>query len=170
MKTENFDLNIGDEIAFVILAKDAESNDRTIYFPVAEVCEADGERAYRYQYPDGELSHGVIRQSELVGHSVKINVEAETVSNLICLSDRKEEFMQALNRAKNSDLIVYADFEPDTFVVVNRGKSEYRVKLQTVSGQLYAECGCPDFKFRKRICKHIGEVLTETVCGTLAKA
>jgi len=169
MNTLSIQLNIGDEIGFVILAKDADSNDRTIFFPVAEVCDADGERAYRYQYPDGELSHGVIRQSELVGHSVKINVEAEPESEMICLSDRKEEFVQALNRAKNSDLIVYADFEPDTFVVVNRGKSEYRVKLQTVSGQLCSECGCPDFKFRKRICKHISEVLTETVFGTLAK-
>lgn len=169
MNTQNFVLNIGDEIGFVILANSVDSNDKTVFFPVAEICESNGERAYRYQYPDGALSHGVIRQSELVGHSVRIN-NIESEETMLCLSERKEEFMSALTRAKNSDMTVYADFERDNFVVVNNdNKSEYRVKLESKHGQFYAECDCPDFKHRHRICKHISEVLTETVFGFLAR-
>lgn len=170
MNTQNIKLNIGDDIGFVILASSADSNDRTVFFPVAEICDSNGERAYRYQYPDGELSHGVIRQSELVGHSVRINNISEPETTMLCLSERQDEFISALARAKNSNLSVYADFERDNFVVVNTdNKSEYRVRLESKHGQFYAECGCPDFIHRKRVCKHISSVLTETVFGFLAK-
>lgn len=171
MTNSNIQLNIGDEIGFVILAQDIDSSDKTVFFPVAEICDAQGERAYRYQYPDGELSRGIIRESELIGRLIKINVQPQQPeTTMICLSDRKDEFLSALSRAKNSSLTVYNDFEFDNFVVVNReNNSEYRVKLETKDNKVHAECGCPDFKFRKRICKHISSVLTDTVFGILAK-
>jgi len=96
--------------------------------------------------------------------------DAETAkAEMLCITERRSEFVEALTRGANSDLIVYADFEPDTFVVVNReNKKEYRVTLKTIDKILFGLCECPDFIYRKRVCKHIGEVLTSNVFGTLA--
>lgn len=85
--------------------------------------------------------------------------EAER-AGMICLAERKPEFVAALNRTEKSDLEVFAGFERDSFVVVNRAKrKEYRVHLQSQNGKPYASCECGDFIYRERICKHISEVL-----------
>lgn len=162
MKNQNIELNIGDKIGFVILADGIDDSDKTVFFPVVEVTTRDGERAYKYQFPDGEISRSAIRQSDLASHAVQIEAQASRKS--LCLSERKKEFVEALERGKNSNLEVFADWDKDAFVVVNLdNKAEYRVKLESHKGQLFAECECPDFTYRKRICKHVSEVLTDTL-------
>lgn len=162
MTTQNLQLNIGDKIGFVILASGIDEQDKTVFFPVAQITERDGERAYLVQFPDGEISRAAIRQSDLANRAVQI--EPRVSPKMICLSERKAEFVEALERGKNSKFEVYADWDRDAFVVVNRdNKKEYRVKLETHAGQLFAECECPDFTYRRRICKHQSEVLTNAL-------
>lgn len=166
MTQQNIQLNIGDKIGFVIMANDIDSNDETLFFPVVKVTEVDGERAYYYQYPDGSVSRSAIRQSYLVGHPVQIESEPLIAVNdpMINLSERKGEFREALERGKDSRLNVFQDWERDSFAVVNKdGGSEYRIKLESRKDQLFGECECGDFKFRRRICKHLSEVLTFTL-------
>lgn len=173
MNYPDIQLNIGDEIGFVYLASDADSNDKVLFFPVVEITVRDGERAYRYQYPDGDVSRSAIRQSQLSSHVIRLNRRVEIKpekSEMICLSDRKNEFVEALNRAKDADLEVFADWELDSFHVKNHDNGkEYDVNLDSSGGRVFAECDCPDFVFRKRVCKHIGAVLTDTVFGMLAR-
>lgn len=89
---------------------------------------------------------------------------------MICLNERKAEFTDAMNRGKNSDLEVYADWDRDAWVVVNRdNKAEYRVNLESRDNQLFGDCSCKDFFYRKRICKHIGEVLTDCLFSVSVK-
>lgn len=162
MTTQNLQLNIGDKIGFVILAGGIDEQDTTVFFPVAQITERDGERAYLVQFPDGEISRAAIRQSDLASRPVQI--EPRVSPKMICLSERKAEFREALERGKNNNFEVYADWDRDAFVVVNRDNfAEYRVKLETNQTRLYAECECKDFVFRKRLCKHIGEVLTNAL-------
>lgn len=162
MKQQTPILNVGDKIGFVFPARGIDDNDKTIFFPVVEITERGGERAYRYQFPDGSISSAAIRQSDLVGHPVQI--EAQINPKMICLSERKGEFRKALERGKDSRLEVYADWERDSFVVVNEDNgSEYRVKLETRGRRLFGECDCKDFAYRKRVCKHLSEVLTFTL-------
>lgn len=94
-------------------------------------------------------------------------VETTTVDKMICLSDRKEEFKAAMKRGFENDLHVEADFEPDTFLVVNRtNQTDYRVKLETsTDGKVWGSCECRDFSFRRRICKHQSEVLQDVFFG-----
>lgn len=159
MKNQIPELNIGDRIGFTILANDIDTNDEVIFLPVVEITERDGERAYRYQFPDGSTSYAAIRQSDLVGHALQI--EPRVSPNMICLSERKMEFAEALQRGKDNRFEVYADWDKDAFVIVNTdNKTEYRVRFETHKNQNFVECSCPDFKYRKRICKHVGEVLT----------
>lgn len=159
MKQQIPNLNIGDKIGFVILAQDIDDNDKTIFLPVIEICERDGERAYRYQFPDGSVSRSTIRQSDLAGFALQI--EAQINPKMICLSERKSEFKEALQRGKDNHFEVFADWERDSFVVVNEDNgSEYRVKLETDRERLFGQCDCQDFNYRKRICKHLSEVLT----------
>ena len=88
----------------------------------------------------------------------------ETADKMICLSERRGEFAEALIRGKNSNLEVFADWDKDVFVVVNTdNKNEYRVHLESRDGQLHAMCQCKDFEFRKRTCKHISQVLVFTL-------
>ncbi len=88
----------------------------------------------------------------------------------ICLSERIAEFKSVISRAADSDLTVYADFEPDTFVVVNTDKnSEYRVEMETVEGKIFSSCECADFKHRNRVCKHQSEVLKFAFSGLYEK-
>ena len=88
----------------------------------------------------------------------------EIADKMICLSERKFEFIEALGRGKDNDFEVYADWEKDTFVVVNRdNKNEYRVIFETRGKKLFGMCDCPDFKFRKRTCKHLGCVLVDAL-------
>lgn len=162
MKNQNIQLNIGDKIGFVIQANGIDENDQVIFFPVTEITTRDGERAYRYQFPDGSTSMAAIRQSDLANHAVQI--EAQVSPKMICLSERKAEFTEALQRGKDNKFEVFADWDKDAFVVVNQdNQAEYRVKLDTHKNQLFASCECPDFTYRKRICKHVGEVLTNAL-------
>lgn len=158
----NQQLNIGDKIGFVILANGIDEADETVFLPVVEVTTRDGERAYKYEFPDGTISSAAIRQSDLASHAVQI--EAQVSGKMICLSERKTEFVEALNRGKDNRFEVYADWDRDAFVVVNLDKQiEYRVKLETHKAKLFAECVCPDFTYRKRVCKHISEVLANAL-------
>lgn len=175
MKNQNLQLNIGDEIGFVIHANGIDENDQVIFFPVVEITTRDGERAYRYQFPDGSTSTAAIRQSDLASHAVRIRkttVEtiAPTLGRMICVSERKAEFVEALQRGRNSKLEVYEDWDKDAFVVVNaENKAEYRVRLDNRDDKFFADCECPDFIYRKRVCKHIGEVLTHCLFSVAVK-
>ena len=156
------ELKIGDKIGFVIQASGIDENDKVVFFPVVEVTERDGETAYRYEFPDGSRSSSAIRHSDLASHVVQI--EPRVSPKMICLSERRSEFTEALQRGKDNRFEVYADWDKDAFVVVNQDNgAEYRVKLDSNKKQLFAECECPDFTYRKRICKHIGEVLTNAL-------
>lgn len=86
-------------------------------------------------------------------------------SEMLCLTDRKQEFKKASERASKSDLCVFCD-APDRYVVVNaEAKANYGVKLRTSDGRIYADCDCGDFVFRKRVCKHIAAVIDEILFG-----
>jgi hypothetical protein len=151
-------LNIGDKIGFVILAQDIDDRDKTVFFPVVEITARDGERAYRYQFPDGTVSRSAIRQSALTAYALQI--EPQVATKMLNLTERRGEFVDALNRSKSSNLEVYDDFDKDAFAVVNKDNgTEYRVKLKLHKGQLFGECECQDFTYRKRVCKHLSEVL-----------
>ena len=106
------------------------------------------------------------RAREVIAQNMPAAPTAAKVSanKMICLSNRRQEFTEALNRGKDNRFDVFADWDKDAFVVVNLGnRAEYRVKLETQNGALHASCECPDFGFKKRICKHIGEVLTNAL-------
>lgn len=155
-------LKIGDKIGFTFLASDIDDQDKTLFFPVCEVTTRDGERAYIVEYPDGSRSRSAIRQSDLAHRAVQI--EPQGTPDMICLSDRKAEFRKALERGETSDLEVFPDWERDAFVVVNhKNNHEYRVNLQAHNGKLYGECFCKDYEIRKRLCKHIGAVLIDSI-------
>jgi hypothetical protein len=86
-------------------------------------------------------------------------------SEMLCLTDRKQEFKQASERASNSDLCVFCD-APDRYVVVNsKSQVNYGVNLKTVNGRIYADCDCADFVYRRRLCKHIAAVIDEILFG-----
>lgn len=86
--------------------------------------------------------------------------------SMICVSSRRSEFTEALGRGKDNSFEVFADWEKDAFVVVNRtNKTEYKVILETRENRLFGKCSCPDFKYRKRTCKHLGEVLVDALFG-----
>ena len=164
MKNQTIQLNIGDEIGFVFMAQNTDEKDKTVFFKVVEITERDGERAYRYQFPDGEISRSAIRQSDLADHAVKIQPKAEP--DMLCLSMRKDEFIDALNRGESSNLQVFNDWEFNSFVVKNRTNcTEYRVNLDTANGKVFGECTCPDYEYRKRVCKHISAVLADALFG-----
>jgi hypothetical protein len=139
--------------------------------------EPKGELAFlRIWVTDGDgLSRRVnylIQDGHIVSASVVVKLaDLTSRAGMICLSDRKGEFMAALQRGEKSDLDVHPDFETDAFVVVNRvnGK-EYRVRLAAGGGEVFAACACDDFVYRRRVCKHISEVLADTFCGVRPKA
>lgn len=167
--TNPMKLEIGDEIGFVSLAQNTDDKDRVVFFPVVEITTRDGERAYRYQYPDGQISASAIKESNLGHYSIRIH-RCETIpaqSNLaICLHDRKDEFRAAMKRGIDGNFEVFAGWDRDTFFVVNKDKnSEYRVEFETIEGKTYAQCECPDFIYRKRVCKHISYTLQEQFFG-----
>ena len=162
MVEQNIQLNVGDRVGFVTLANGVDDNDTVNFFPIVEVTTRDGEPAYHYEFPSGEISRAAIRQSDLA--SRRIRVERQISLNMICISHRKTEFAEALVRSKSSRLEVFADWDKDAFVVVNKdNRSEHRVKFGTFAGKLFGECSCRDFDFRKRVCKHLSEVLTFTL-------
>jgi hypothetical protein len=169
MENQNIQLEIGDEIGFVIYASDVDSNDKIIYCAITEVTTRDGERAFFYQFPDGEISQVALHESRVKFFRVtrETVVKTEQAPNLaICLSDRKGEFKEALKRANENEFDVYAGWDRDTFFVVNKEKnSEYRVEFETIDGKCFVECECKDFMYRKRVCKHIAAALQETMFG-----
>jgi hypothetical protein len=170
-------LEVGDQIGFVQLAQDIDSNDKVVFFPVVELTTRDGERAYRYQYPDGNISASAIKESSLDNYTIKIHrceviapqPKTQNVPNLsICLSDRKDEFRAALKRGMDNDLQVSDGWDKDSFFVTNRtNNSEYRVEFEAVDGRVYADCECPDALYRKRICKHVAAVLENKFFGVV---
>jgi hypothetical protein len=84
---------------------------------------------------------------------------------MLCLTDRKQEFKQASERAEKSELYVFCD-APDRYGVVNgESKVNYGVNLKTTGGRIYVDCECADFVFRKRLCKHIAAVIDEILFG-----
>lgn len=93
---------------------------------------------------------------------------AETM--MICLSDRQDEYNEAVSRAADSDLELFNDFEKDSYVVVNRATSkEYRVVFKTVSGKALVSCECKDFSQRNRICKHLAYFLQGNFCVLMSR-
>ncbi|HEX8289807.1 MAG TPA: SWIM zinc finger family protein [Pyrinomonadaceae bacterium] len=161
----NTQLNIGDKIGFVTLSNDTDGADKVIFFSICEVTTRDGERAYRYQYPDGEISRSAIRESEVFSsHVIKIE---RMNPKMICLHDRdRSEIKAALKRGFENEFEVFADWDRDSFVIVNHtNQTEYRVKLTTSGGRTFSECSCKDFIYRKHVCKHIAEVLQFTLFG-----
>ncbi len=96
--------------------------------------------------------------------------EPVKTDRMLCVNERRDEFTDALTRGKNSRLEVYEDWDADAFVVVNMdNKAEYRVHLESRENQLFARCECPDFSYRRRICKHIGESLTHCLFSVAVK-
>lgn len=123
-------------------------------------------------HPDGHTIYAhrvsgdpIQRAKEVIAQDMPEAAPAPMAANkMICLSNRRAEFTEALNRGKDNKFEVYADWDRDAFVVVNLGNlAEYRVKLETQNNLLHASCECPDFQFKKRICKHISEVLTNAL-------
>lgn len=159
-------LKIGDKIGFVTLGNNIAEADRITFFPIVEITTRDGERAYRYQFPDGEVSRSAFRHSQL--ESSVIRIERQPEAGMICLTERsREEIKAALKRSFKNEFEVYADWHRDQFVVVNKtNKTEYPVQLETIGGKAWGKCGCKDFKFRKHACKHIAEVLQWTLFGS----
>lgn len=101
------------------------------------------------------------------------NFELKVVANghffydteMLCLTDRRQEFRQASVRAEQSELYVFCD-APDRYGVVNgESKVNYGVNLKTAEGRIYADCECADFVYRKRLCKHIAAVVDEILFG-----
>jgi hypothetical protein len=162
-------LNIGDKIGFVKLAADTDGSDSVTYFPIVEITTCDNERAYRYMYPDGEISRAAICESRLSSPLIKIE---RLNATMICLHEReRSEMRAALKRGFENEFAVFADWDRDAFVIVNKTKNtEYRVRLDTQAGRTFAMCSCPDFTYRKKVCKHIAEVLQFTFFGTGAAA
>lgn len=86
-------------------------------------------------------------------------------SEMLCLTDRRQEFRQASVRAEQSELYVFCE-APDRYGVVNgESKVNYGVNLKTTDGRIYADCECADFVYRKRLCKHIAAVVDEILFG-----
>ena len=130
----------------------------------------EGYTIYAHKVSGGETG-AMERAREIIAANMPAPVEvaAPVKDRMICLSDRKTEFRAAFKRGLENDFEVYPDFEPDTFVVVNRTKqSEYRVRFETrADGKTYAMCACRDFEFRKHVCKHQAEVLQDMFFGVV---
>ncbi|HEY0429013.1 MAG TPA: SWIM zinc finger family protein [Pyrinomonadaceae bacterium] len=89
---------------------------------------------------------------------------AETL--LICLNERQRELAEVMKHAGCDNLEIFSDWESDKFVVVNHdSQSEYRVTLKTIDLKKLASCGCKDFLYRNKICKHIGYTLRDALLG-----
>ncbi len=107
----------------------------------------------------------------IASNTVIVTDEPEKADKMICLNERKTEFTEALSRGKDNRLEVFSDWDKDAFVVVNHdNNAEYRVNLESRDGQLWGECECPDFSFRRRICKHTSAVLTDCLFSVAVKS
>lgn len=174
--TQNIQLNIGDEIGFVNLAQGIDENDRTVFFPVVQITSRGGERAYRYMYPDGEISRSSIPQSQLGNYSLKINkpkfgVPTAPKAEMISLSERKSEFLEAMKRGAENRLEIFNGWDRDSFHVKNHDSGkEYQVILKTSDGETFGQCDCADAIFRKRVCKHLAEVVSQSVFGLMVRS
>lgn len=162
MKNQNLFLKVGDKIGFTFMASEVDADDKTLFFPVCQITTRDNERAYLVEFPDGTVSKSAIRQSDLANRAVQIAPVG--TPDMVCISDRKDEFVSALERGKKSNLEVFPYWERDTFVVKNHdNKKEYHVNFQNADSKIFAECTCPDYEFKKRLCKHIGAVLVTSI-------
>jgi len=105
---------------------------------------------------------GWCEHQDIISEYDRARFPGDYASKAVCLS--KLEFIEAARRGADSNLEVFADFEQDSYVVVNLDtNADYRVKLESRNGRLHGECDCPDFVYRKRGCKHIAEVLTDAL-------
>lgn len=105
--------------------------------------------------------------------SVKTFEAVEEVSEIesrkLSLNERRDEMESAMKRSRNSDLEVFNGFEQNVYFVKNHNQSsEYKVELEMVGKLIAAECECPDFIHRTRICKHIAVTLNEIFNGLVA--
>lgn len=120
---------------------------------------------------DGETRrvNYILEDNRICTTAVVVSVaELTKFSEMLCLNDRKDEFRAALRRAEQSDLEVFPDYERDAFVVVNKSNdSEYRVSIEASNGSVFGKCACADFKYKKRVCKHLSSVLADTFFGAL---
>lgn len=113
----------------------------------------------------------ILEDGEILSTGVVVSIaELTKFSEMVCLNDRKDEFRAALRRAEQSTLEVFPDFDRDQFVVVNKSNdSEYRVQIEASNGSVFGKCECADFKYKKRVCKHLSAVLADTFFGALYK-
>ncbi len=175
MTNQNIQLEVGDEIGFVVLAANVDADDKLFYCPVVSVTRIKGERAYYYQYPDGEVSRRAILQSELKYKSLRINSQAVVApqpdkSQMICINDRTNEHLEALGRGEKSKLQVFNNFDRNTYAVKNHDtRKEYNVIFHCEGTEVYSSCDCADFTYRHRVCKHISAVLHAALLDLVAK-
>jgi hypothetical protein len=174
MQTKNLLLEIGDEIGFVILANDVDSNDDIFFCPVVQITTINNERAYFYQYPDGEVSRRPILQSELKYKSLRIHSQAlkagqPNKSDMVCINDRTKEYLEGLSRGETSKLSVFNDWDNNSFAVKNLvNRKEYKVNFVCEGKRVFADCDCADFTFRHRVCKHISAVMHDALLSIFA--
>lgn len=155
-------LSIGDKIGFVTIGANIEDADAINFYAVVEITTRDGERAYKYAFPDGTVSSAAFAHSRLDSHMIRI--ERRPDKRMICLTDQPRAVVQgALKRSFENEFEVFGDWYRDTYVVVNKTKNtEYRVELETIGKKAYASCTCKDFQYRKQACKHVMEVMQFT--------
>lgn len=114
-----------------------------------------------------ERAKAIINASSPETFEASAPVQAD---KMICLSERKAEFVEATLRGKDNQLEVYAGWDKDTFVVVNRDNSaEYEVRLETRDGRTFADCTCKDFEFRRRFCKHQSAVMVDLLLSVAVR-
>jgi hypothetical protein len=116
----------------------------------------------------GFKSSHIFYQEDFLGAvEIKPQPVAQIPNLAICLNDRQDEFTEAFKRGFNNEFLLLDGWDMDEFFVVNRtNKTEYKVQFSTVDGKCYAECDCPDFIHRKRICKHLSFAFVETFFKT----
>jgi hypothetical protein len=121
-------------------------------------CASHDSKCFKFE-DEGVCAH--IFAAEMLAAKILDDADLENAptDKMICITERRGEFVPALERGASSNLTVYAYFEPDTFVVESGGEKEYHVTLETRDEKLFGACECADFEFRKRVCKHLGEVL-----------
>lgn len=99
MKNTNIQLETGDEIGFVLLANDIDSNDKIIYCKIVEVTTRDGDRGFCYMFPDGEISSAAICEKDVKYYRItrETPLKTENAPHSDCAERRR-------NRIDDGDL------------------------------------------------------------------
>jgi hypothetical protein len=120
---------------------------------------------------------GIAAQAAFELYQQSLGILPPTLDNKICLTDRQDEFQAALGRGFDEDFEVYDGWDTGEFFVINQTKKnefamassevtyEYKVEIITIDEKLYGECECRDFIWRKRLCKHLSQVLLGKMFG-----